>query len=315
MHRHVGGSQSRKIRFLSALALVILVLTCIGFYAGWRIEPAVQSDAAIVDHRIEPLLFAALSSDSISAPPRPVYPHSVVPGGITSRKELTTRIAEDPVVAKHYSAFNLSRTRIVRARRDELVYVAYRMDDTIFWTKKKLIVRKGEELITDGKLYARARCGNRITDLPANPTSSLEPSIPELDPPPLPPDTPQISFPSFPSVPNAPVPLGAPPTTGRTYFPPLFPAPDDVPPFYIPSGGGPKPPKIVLPTGSEQPSWAHPHPTPASNVPQVPEPPTIWLAGIGTACTALRIWWTRHVRGRDRPRDIGRKHLGGTNSW
>ena len=62
------------------------------------------------------------------------------------------------------------------------VYVAYRIGDKVYYTKKKHKVCKGEEVITDGKNYARTRCANRMTKLFKAPGIVFnEPKPPELD--------------------------------------------------------------------------------------------------------------------------------------
>jgi hypothetical protein len=283
MPARVGRSQSRKARVVAAL-LAILLLTGIAFFAVSRGDPTVETEAVVLDHSTDLPLFTALPNASISIPAQPVYPYSVIPGGIASGKELATRVAQDPVVAKHYSGFNLSRAQIVRAPQGKLVYVAYRMHDKVFWTKKRLMIRKGEALVTDGIHYARARCGNRIADSPVPPTSNPEPSVTDLDPPWLP-DPPTVTFPSVPSVTDSPIPALAPPSTGGSYFPPT-------PPIPFGPDSGPTPPTTSLPPGSHTPSGAvQPAPTSGPNVAPIPEPPTIWLASIGAACTLLRQLW------------------------
>ena len=120
-------------------------------------------------------------SDADFSPPaalhadRPVYAYSVIPGGIASAKELQTALHQDPVVAEHYSDFQTHSARIVRLARTRHVYVSYRLGNRIYWTRKKVTLHAGESLFTDGKRLARARCGNRISETPAVPTSPSEP--------------------------------------------------------------------------------------------------------------------------------------------
>ena len=47
---------------------------------------------------------------------------------------------------------------------DRFEYVSYRVQNQIYWTKNKLRIPKGELLLSDGHNYARARCGNRLSD-------------------------------------------------------------------------------------------------------------------------------------------------------
>lgn len=258
--------QSRRTQLRIALLLTISLLTGLAcLYAVSRRRPVVRTGELVVDHSTEQPLFTFVPNADTNSPARPVYPYSVIPGGISSGRELAMRMAADSVASKHYSGFNVSRARVVRASRDKRVYVAYRVHDKVFWTKKRLKIREGEELITDGINYARARCGNRITDFPVPPTLSVEPSTMELDPP-LPPSSPPVLLPS----------------TAVTTEPPILPV--YFPPYVVPSFG-------VPPSGG---------PSPSATAQPVPEPKTIWLACIGAACVLVQLWRKRRKeRGRN----------------
>lgn len=106
----------------------------------------------------------------------PLFPYSVIPGGVRSASELKNAIAQDPIVAEHYGGFDLTKIHEVRANSSRLVYVSYRMGNSIFWTKKPLKIAPGETLITDGEHEARARCGNRLSDVPVAPVAADEPT-------------------------------------------------------------------------------------------------------------------------------------------
>jgi hypothetical protein len=114
---------------------------------------------------------------------RPLYPYSVIPGGVESEQELKSAVQHDPVVADHYSDFDLAKTHLIRADHDQMEYVSYRMGDRVFWTSRQLRIRKGEWLITDGKHEARTRCGNRLSDHAEQPTSAKQPSPEALESP------------------------------------------------------------------------------------------------------------------------------------
>jgi len=121
------------------------------------------------------------SNDSIvalSAPTsadRPVFPYSVIPGGARSAEELRAAVQHDPVIASHYDDFGVPAARLIRVTTAREVYVSYRLGDRIFWTRKKVMLHVGEVLLTDGTHLARARCGNRISEVPVAPTSPSEP--------------------------------------------------------------------------------------------------------------------------------------------
>jgi hypothetical protein len=117
---------------------------------------------------------------------RPVYPYSVIQGGVLSREELLEQISNDQVVAGHYARFETDRARIVRAEETRFMHVAYRLRNRVYWTVKKIKIPKGETLITDGKDFARTRCGNRVSVEPMEPVEEKEePAIETFDTPTL----------------------------------------------------------------------------------------------------------------------------------
>lgn len=114
---------------------------------------------------------------------RPVYRYSVVPGGVQSGQELRLAAQRDRAVARHFAAFNFERAQLTQLKGPRFVYLSYRRGDRIFWTRKQIALRKGEKLITDGKIAARTRCANQISLLPHAETSMEEPSAQELEDP------------------------------------------------------------------------------------------------------------------------------------
>jgi hypothetical protein len=93
---------------------------------------------------------------------RVVYPYSVIPGGIRSKADLVSFVANDPVVAEHFANFDLNQTKFIRSDEPQIVHVAYRLRNKVYWTAKTVKIPPGETLISDGKSIARTRCGNKI---------------------------------------------------------------------------------------------------------------------------------------------------------
>lgn len=112
---------------------------------------------------------------------RPRYRHSVIVGGAFSREEVEDVVREDPVVAAHYGGVDLKRLREAELREPRDVYVSYRIGPQVYWTRKPVRLTVGETLLTDGTSEIRARCGNRISDIPQEPVSDLEPIPEELN--------------------------------------------------------------------------------------------------------------------------------------
>jgi hypothetical protein len=119
---------------------------------------------------------SAISDSSLpSLVARPLYPYSVIPGGVENASELRRAVAADPVVARHYADFDLGKTTPVRLSSAREAYVSYRIGNHIYWTNHKLKLAVGETLLTDGTREARTRCGNRVSYVPQMPVSPVEP--------------------------------------------------------------------------------------------------------------------------------------------
>jgi hypothetical protein len=116
---------------------------------------------------------------------RPNYPYSIIPGGAYSTAELKYADQEDEVVKEHYAGFDVKKAQMVQLTEDKYQYASYRKNNKVYWTKKKLRLRQGELLLTDGASYARARCGNRLSEKPQTPVSLEEPPLKALLMPPM----------------------------------------------------------------------------------------------------------------------------------
>jgi hypothetical protein len=106
---------------------------------------------------------------------RRMYPYSVVAGGVYSTDELTAAMV-DPTVADHYHDLvpAAMHPEVVNSPRE--AYMSYRIADRVYWTTRKLPLHQGETILTDGREAVRARCGNRLSDVPRSPTSADEPA-------------------------------------------------------------------------------------------------------------------------------------------
>ncbi len=118
-----------------------------------------------------------------SRPGRPAYLYSVIPGGIANAEELRQAMDHDPVVAQQFAGFDFQRAHLVQISEKQSMHVAYRMGDKVYWTRKKVALHRGETLISDGKIVARTRCGNRIGLAPLGPPALAEPTEADLNQP------------------------------------------------------------------------------------------------------------------------------------
>jgi len=166
---------------IGVIALAALATT-LAFKGVWK---AVQL--------VRPLTLSAVAPrgtvSTLERALRPVYPYSVIPGGAYTPAELRNSIAKDKVVQAHYSDFDVSSARAVTLEADRFQYVSYRLNNKVYWTSRKLRIPKGEVLLTDGKHFARTRCGNRLCDTRQTPTTFPPPSYRSLS---LPPFTPKL---------------------------------------------------------------------------------------------------------------------------
>lgn len=147
---------------------------------------------------------------------RPVYPYSLVPGGIANETEFVLRRASDPVLNAHYREFGAHVT-LRSLPRDRWMYASYRIGDQIYWTRHAVLVHGGETVLTDGQHLIRTRCGNNLSSAPRKPTRFIEPPTVSSDnsvTPVLLPDLPSqvpVSKNSDPGLPGIELPLPEPP--------------------------------------------------------------------------------------------------------
>ena len=112
--------------------------------------------------------------------PAKEFPYSVVSGGVHDANE-AQQATDDQVVKLHYAGIDTKRLEATSYKTNTFRYVSYRVSDKIFWTAKPVTIKAGETVLCDGKNFIRARCGNRISEHPMQPTRQNEPSEEELD--------------------------------------------------------------------------------------------------------------------------------------
>jgi hypothetical protein len=170
-----------RLRVLAA----ITALSLAGFVAGvayeiWPQRAEVIADVASVFTSPVP---PALAPVTTQAPSRPVYRHSIVPGGAYSQDEVADAVRNDAVVAAHYQDIDVEKVRAKTVTAVRRVYVSYRVGDQVYWTKNRVRLSPGETLLTDGETEIRARCGNLLSDTAQQPVAAEEPPLAALDQP------------------------------------------------------------------------------------------------------------------------------------
>jgi len=155
---------------LTLVPALAAVLVWVGMETANPVDSAAPSSIIAADNR-ESTVPAVQPVSS----PRQVYPYSVVSGGVHSTEEFAAARNVDPVVARHYDDVAPGTLRAERVDAPRLAYMSYRVGDQIYWTKRRLILHEGEQILTDGETTIRGRCGNRLSDTPMVPTSGQEP--------------------------------------------------------------------------------------------------------------------------------------------
>jgi hypothetical protein len=97
-----------------------------------------------------------------------VYPDSIIGEGANSVDELQRAIAGDPVLADHYADFDLAKTKVVRLDQPKIAHVSYRVGNSVYWTRKPLVIPAGETVLSDGTHMALTRNGNQLQDATPN---------------------------------------------------------------------------------------------------------------------------------------------------
>ena len=127
-------------------------------------------------------LFLALQKEALhQLEGQTVYKHSVMPGGVRSVHELKGAAVHDPDVATHYAGFHYDRAQVVTIVLARTAYVSYRIGNKVYWTRRRVSLKKGETVITDGKMTARTRCANRVEEVPQQAASEAEPPAATFD--------------------------------------------------------------------------------------------------------------------------------------
>ncbi len=284
----------RRLRMQRILVAVVIATVAAG--ACWQLAPSYLAERARHESRLAPsslwtrgdirnnLALRAAESKPQSFPRRQgIYPYSVIPGGVRDSEDLRYAALRDYVVRRHYARFDFTHARLLRATEAREVYLSYRIRDAVYWTRRKVRLHPGELLLTDGKITARARCGNQISETIQPEVSNEEPDVDVLDQPVLAVDAaPSLTPRPVLTAPDLPVGSPAPPQTFAGGF--IFP----YVPFGEPSFGGCRVGEVNKKGVCKPPRRGT----------VTPEPSTILLLASGLALIA---WRRRRSCGADTP--------------
>jgi hypothetical protein len=156
------------LRIAALLAATSVVLFCAGWFGFQRHNSSSRILQVAERSANASESLALLAGESFRpAPPsgskHPVYKFSVVPGGVRTARELREATLRDEQVAAHYAGFRFEKAKVSRLEKPVLVYISYRKNGQVLWTKKKHPLKAGEQVISDGQITGRTRCANRIS--------------------------------------------------------------------------------------------------------------------------------------------------------
>jgi hypothetical protein len=101
---------------------------------------------------------------------------------VHSVEDFKNVVQNDPVLSQYFSDFNWDNAKMGNLPETLFTSVAFRNNDTINKTRKKIRLPKGDGYITDGKRWARSYCCNEIFDAPVpegnKPTEEAEAPVP-----------------------------------------------------------------------------------------------------------------------------------------
>jgi hypothetical protein len=191
--RRVRKSRSRRVRRRRrrvVLFVLTTLLACSGFWLGSRLPSTspLSGNQDVIGSAASQggsgtALPREIEQSADVAPGRLIYPYSVVPGGVSTVAELKAAMLRDRVVARHYAGFDFKKARVIELRRSRLAYLSYRIGERILWTRRQIALHAGEKLLSDGTITARARCGNRLSELPQVVAGPAEPTVETFDTP------------------------------------------------------------------------------------------------------------------------------------
>jgi hypothetical protein len=169
--------------FARAALLFVPAILLVAFLTVKILRHSAAEQAQMPAYSQEANTQDSLDLTAASQPQRPIFPYSIVPGGVRDARELQSVASHDPVVAQHYSDFRIAAARTIRLAKPLEMYVSYRRNNNVYWTRNRMVIPAGETLISDGENLARVRCGNRLSAIAAKPVATTDPTKEELDTP------------------------------------------------------------------------------------------------------------------------------------
>jgi hypothetical protein len=216
-------SKNKMKRFwVLALLMLVSATGCKRSSNATAAQNVADTEQIAWDFSSQPQVVAERSSHASS---RPIYPFSLVAGGVYTAKDLARAIAVNDGLRLHYANFDFSHVRLIRMQANTQAYVSYKNKGRIFWSKRPVTLEAGELVLADGHYLVRARCANQISFFPQTPVELTDSAVEDqLDVPatPVPMDyskLQQVNSPLLPMIP--PIEESAPNSLlAKSYLPP-----------------------------------------------------------------------------------------------
>jgi hypothetical protein len=177
----------------------------------------------------EPQSKSAAGSPIVRASYRPLT-FALLSGGFTSIDEFQQRVAIDPVLLSFYGNCNDSQASMQPLPDDILVFITFRRGQEIKWTRRPILVHKGEYVLTLCGRTVLARCGNFISWVPMQPSEDIPPSLLEMPADEVRPEEPAPTAQADPAKTSIRGLAALPASTSHRFYP-------LIPPIYVPSSG------------------------------------------------------------------------------
>ena len=112
-----------------------------------------------------------------------VWRYSVVEGGVHTEADIEAARTNDPIVDEHYR-YTPKPEHLALITAVVKGYVSYRRGDQIYWTKNQVEFTDwvwAGDVGGEFRPVIRARCGNRVSDVPMMPVEDKQPDLDALE--------------------------------------------------------------------------------------------------------------------------------------
>src|ERR1700688_1999210 len=128
MARFLRRSSGRRYFSISVLTLCALII----FWASLNAHRSTNELLTMAEVATPPIWPLSSAVEHFEKDHRVIFPYSIIPGGVDSLQELRQAVTKDPVVARHYSDFDLARVRRITLSAPQSMYFSNVIGITFF---------------------------------------------------------------------------------------------------------------------------------------------------------------------------------------